>query len=521
MTRGLQESLELALAIQPDLLSPAYLRKFFPPLVRRSLLAINDMRVGKLTERELPVAIYGNADVPRSTVQRLLTRTQRELERFTVRDDQEDSDAINRLPWLSVLHLYSAGVSAYVASHDYRSRERLSSVLTAAKDPFLLPLAISSGVLLTLHLAQNDKPSRMLAARDATRKAVENFLDCWEWIGIYAEVLSLARRRYGMPTHMHRVGEISELLSQVAQVGLDDLAPQAQMIVAYCGYTIGQFTGNPTMILEWAQVYKRAYLLVDRDSAAYQSSSTRMFLRAHIMNRSHDQVVPLIQQILADEFTDSTSRAQPIYPTFVSWMTESLMALGKIEEAQTYLLQLDASAMRNASDNVRQRLIIQRSISSGLCDTVSTTLDRRIIRVAMLRNESASRRASDHAFRLGALIAMLIHTTLQDSTREYTSLSVAEKLLMYLNMHAAVRNCPRTSAFIRLVAIMEQVEHMTVPQIRRSAAIKRQLSILDSATSDYDYEVVPYPLLINRLYAQRILELQHVPRKRRAAEEAA
>ena len=514
MTRGLYESLELALAIQPELLSAAYLRRHFPPLIRRCLVAVNEARLGKRPERDLSVAIYGNADVPRSTLQRLLTRTQRELEQLTVREEREDSDAMSRLPWLSVLHLYSAGVSAYVSSHDYRSRERLSSVLSAAKDPFLLPLAISSGVLLTLHLAQHDKPSRMLAARDATRKAVENFLDCWEWIGIYAEVLSLARRRYGMPTHIHRVEEISELLSQVAQGGLDDLAPQAQMIVAYCGYTIGQFTGNPAMILEWAHVYKRAYLLVDRDSAAYQSSSTRMFLRAHIMNRSHDQVVPLIEQILADEFKDSTARAQPIYPTFVSWLTDSLMALGRIEEAREHLRRLDASAMRNASENVRQRLIIQRSIVSGLCDDLSITLDRRIVRVAMLRNESASRRASDHAFRLGALIAMLIHTTLQDNSREYTSLAVAEKLLMFLNMHAAVRSCPRTSAVIRLIAIMEQVEHMSVPQIRRAAAIKRQRSILETATSEYDYEIVPYSLLIDRLYGPMIADLLQTARKR-------
>lgn len=513
MTRGLQEALEHALAVQPDLLEPEFLRKRFPSLVRKCIVAVNDVRTGKRPERDLPELVWGKDDVPRSTTLRLFNRTQRELELITVEAAPDEPETITQLPWMPMLHLFNAGVTAYVAAQDYRARERLSSTISVARDGYMLPIAISSGVLLMLHTATHDKPSKMIRTRDATRKTIDSFLDCWEWLSIYAELLSYARRKYNHSGRKPRIVEISTMLDDMLEGGLRDTAPQAQMIAALCAYIIGQFEDNASTIVQWADVYKRSSLAVDRTSRLYHRTSLRMYVRAYMTARKYSNVIPIIEQIMAEEFADASSRRQMTFTSYVSWLSKSLMAEHRYGDAVRMLDEVSQDMMKRAPENVRLLLITYRAIASSLAENPDGPFDRRLLRVAVLRNESSSRRASQHAFRLGALFALLLHVGSGRSAGGMTMKDIADKMLMMIYSHKEIRTCPRTTAFIRIVAVMEGVEHISVAQVHRSLAVKRQQAILSSTTLRTDFEVAPYEDIIERVFGARIRELDAPVRK--------
>ncbi|MFM8770918.1 MAG: hypothetical protein ACKOE4_02690 [Candidatus Kapaibacterium sp.] len=515
MTRALIEALEGALVVFPDLLEPSQLAHRFPKLVAGCIRAANEIRIGSRSERDLSMLVYGRDDVPRATLQRLLTRTKLELERSVHEADPEDSDDLNRLPWMSVLHLYSAGITAYAGSSDYRTGERLASVISAAKDAYMLPMAISSGVLLTLHRAQHDKPSRMLRAREATRKVLDDFLDCWEWISTYAELLSIVRRRYGMKVRRARIVEIREALDGLLLGGLKGMAPQAQMVAALCAYMVGQLDDNATTIIQWADVYKRASMAVDKTSRLYQRTSRRMYLRAYMVARDYKNSVPVLEQILIQEFTSIQSQVTAEYATYIVWLTRGLLTQKRYSEALANINLIDTSLMKRAPENVRTVALLYRAVASQMTGTSSDVLDRRLLRVAMIRNESSSRRASQHNLRLGALTAILIHLYSGGTAGVITPKEVAEKLLLMVNMHSQVRTCARTAAFIRTVAVMENVEHISVAQVHRSVAVKRQMKILASTTPDFDLEIALYEELLHRIYGDRLRELLAEPEPKR------
>lgn len=507
MTRGLQEALEHALAVQPDLLEPEFLRKRFPALVRKCIVSANDVRIGLRPERDLIEHIWGKVDVPRSTILRLFSRTQRELELITLEATPDEQETITQLPWMPVLHLFSAGVTAYVAAQDYRARERLSSTISVARDGYMLPIAISSGVLLMLHTATHDKPSKMLRTRDATRKTIDSFLDCWEWLSIYAELLSYARRKYNHSVRRPRIAEISSMLTDMLEGGLRDTAPQAQMIAALCAYIIGQFEDNASTIVQWADVYKRSSMAVDRTSRLYHRTSLRMYVRAYITSRQYANVIPIIEQVIAEEYSDASSRRQLTYTSYVTWLCKSLMAEHRYSDAIRVLDDVSHDMMKRAPENVRLLLITYRAIARSLADATEGPFDRRLLRVATLRNESSSRRASQHAFRLGALFALLLHVGSGATASGMTMKDIADKMLMMLYSHKEIRNCARTSAFIRIVAVMEGVEHISVAQVHRSLAVKRQRAILAASTSTTDFEIAPYEDMVEHVFGQRIREL--------------
>ncbi|MBU3678400.1 MAG: hypothetical protein FGM32_02175 [Candidatus Kapabacteria bacterium] len=507
MLRALQEALEFALSVQPDLLDPAEMKKRFPRLVCDCLLAADQVRRGKKSESEFPALLYGTEDVPRAKIQRIITRTQRELEKVAIEAPPSDAEGISQLPWMSVLHLYGAGITAYIGSSDYRARERLASVISAARDPYMLPMAISSGVLLTLHLAQYDKPSRMLRTRDATRKAIDEFLDCWEWISIYAELLSIVRRRYGLTKRRPRIMEINRALDGLLDDGLKGMAPQAQMIAALCAYMVGQFEDKASTIVQWADVYRRSSMAVDRTSKLYQRTCRRMYVRAYMVAKDYASTVPLIEQILDDEFATPRAKSSAEYATYIAWLTRGLLSQSRYREALTYLRRVDSALMKNAPENVRRILILYTSVATSLSGNGPGAFDRRLLRIAIFRNESSSRRASQHSLRLGALIALLIHIGNNTAPSSVTSKDVAEKLLVMVNLHAQIRTCPRTTAFVRIIAVLEQVDHVSVAQVHRAAAVDRQMAILNATTPDFVLEVAPYEEILEHVYGSRLREL--------------
>ena len=515
MTRALREALDSALLIQPDLMEAAKLRERFPRLIGKCVVAINEIRLGNASERDLVKAVYGAKEVSDSSLRRLITRTQRALEAVTRHSGRGPSDETNREAWMSILHLYNAGIDAFFLMHDHRTQERLSSVLTAARDPFMLPLAASSGVFLSMFQAHSAKHSQVLSSLALTKKAIDALNDCWEWMTIYFEVQSIMRQRYRVSTFHERLDEISEMLEALINGNIDELSPQAQMVAASCAYVLSQYRSNPSSITEWAAVYRRASTMVNRNSVYYREISDRMFLRAYMSTRNYEKCIPLLESFIAREALNGKQTGQPVDATYHAWLAQSLLATGCFHETAEMISKIDPNSLQQANENVRQLLIIQRSLALGMSRDVKTPVDRRVIRLAVQRNVSGDRRSDDHFIRIAALYAMLVHARLRGSVSTYGSAEVADKLLLLHKTYKDVRNCARTSAFIRLVATLESIEFANTPPGRRALVIMDFLSVIKEDTNSSHYELAPYHTLIDQLYADDLKELKPPTRRRR------
>ncbi|MBU3741686.1 MAG: hypothetical protein FGM24_05310 [Candidatus Kapabacteria bacterium] len=504
MRRGLIEVVDLALKYKPDLLREEVLQDQFTKLIGRCILAVNQIRSGKYPERDLSILIYGK-NVPRYTLEKLMTRTQRELEafvsQFAVTEDEDTTQDI----WASVLHMYSSGITAYFANHEYRSRERLSSVLTVANDPYMLPLAASAGVFLVMQRSRTDSRSNVLASIRKTREVIDVMAECWEWIAIYAELLNIAVRKYKVSSFSERLAEIRQLLEQMRMHGLATSAPQTQMVAASCAYLLGQIDSRYQIQLEWLEIYKLASRRLRRSGRVYENILNHMYVRVFTQNHDHERLVPIVQQLITDETSKTGSTANPVIVTHTSWLASSLIHLGRYKQAQKVLSGLDPKALRAANENSRNSVIILRSIASAMAKDMETPVDRRVMRMAMLQNESTDRRANDHIMRFGALTAMLMHCRQREVVYAYTTDLVIDKLSKLYRNHKDIRECRRTSAFIRLASLMESGEISTTK--RHIEAVNRYMAVIEEKTTPSVYEHVPYQVLIAELYGKQLKQI--------------
>ena len=504
MRRGLVEVLDLALKYNPDLLSEDLLHEQFTKLIGRCMLAVNHVRSGQYPERDLSMLIYGK-NVPRYTLEKLMTRTQRELEEYVSQFAVSEEEHTTQDMWASVLHMYGSGITAYFANNEYRTRERLSSVLTAANDPYMLPLAVSAGVFLVMQRSRSDSRSNVLASIRKTRDAIETMSECWEWIAVYAELLNVAVRKYKVSSFSSRLSEIQQQLEQLRLQGLQTAAPQTQMVAASCAYLLGQLDDRFRIQLEWLEVYKHASRRLQRAGKVYENILNHMYVRVFTQNHDYERLVPIVQQLIADTTSKPGGSTNPLIVTHTSWLASSLLHLGKFKQAQKVLSELDAKAMRSANENARNSAIILRSIATGMAKDMHAPVDRRVMRMAMLQNESTDRRANDHITRFGALTAMLIHCRQREIVYAYTTDLVVDKLSKLHRNHKEIRDCRRTSAFIRLAVLMESGDVATTK--RQLEAVKKYVAVIEEQTTPSAYEHVPYHVLIAELYGKELRKI--------------
>lgn len=511
MRRGLFEIVELVLQYQPELVQPDEYRKHVTDLVGRCIVAVDMVRRGVHPERDLAMLIY-QREVPKTSLEKLLTRTQTALERYAERFVVKADPSTPPELWMSVLHMHTAGVQAYFSNQLYRSKERLSSTMSMATDPYMLPMAISAGMFLMIQQSRTAKYSKVMSTIRKTQEVVDSFVDSWEWFAVSAELVTITQRKYNFAAFHPRLVEIDHQLQQLLESGIKSISPQAQMIAATCAYVISQYMERPDSLVAWANVYKRASHTVRRQSPAYQKVLAHMYLRAYNLRHDHDHLVPLLQTMMADEAKSSGSSRNPMMAVYASWLATSLLALGRYKAALRLLREVDASALRAVNDNVRTSIIMQRSIAAAMSNDLSAPVDRRLLRLAVMKNESSQRRADDHAVRVSALLTMLLHCHQRDTVYSYTSDVVAEKLKKLHSNHAELRACAKLSALVRLVDIMEFGHGASVRSKRGLAQLTALLTVIDDASIHSPFELIPFHSLARALYGKVLRQHQAIQR---------
>ncbi|HBB26837.1 MAG TPA: hypothetical protein DCZ59_11285, partial [Bacteroidetes bacterium] len=101
------------------------------------------------------------------------------------------------------------------------------SVMTTARDPYMLPISLSSGLFLSFHLAQQKKHSRLRQTIATMRRNFDSLNDCWDWMMTYIELQSFMRRRYRIAANTPRINEISQRLDDLINGPVEELSPQA------------------------------------------------------------------------------------------------------------------------------------------------------------------------------------------------------------------------------------------------------------------------------------------------------
>jgi hypothetical protein len=510
MRRGIRESLEYALSVEPELLSNERLAERFTPMVAKCVLAANQVRIGKNSEREIATLIYGTDDVNPSTLRRLISRTQQELESITItaQPKQVSDDQSFRNIWLSLITMYTSGVDAYFLRQQYRAQERLSSTVSSARDPYMLPLAVSAGLFLSFYLSTSQKHSRVLQSMESAKHNLDTLNDCWDWMVMYIELQSIIRRRYRASSYEPRIAEINERLDDVINGHIDELSPQAQMIAASCAYIISQVHSKSELVIRWADVYKRASMAVNRNSPIYSRDSDRMYLSVYVATKQYDRAIPILEGMITREIRTARATKRPVDVTFYSWLVYAFLWVGRYSDAIATIDGIRASHLSAAEDGNRIRILIQRSIAVSLYDREKIAVDRRVSRIAMIRNESSDRRAGDSLLRLHALLATLMSSILQESVCRFTTTEVVERLIFMHKKYQAIRSCKRTSAFIRLVALFETIDRTDRLTLRRTKEINKLLDILVTESTYSAYEIIPYLPLVCRLFQHHIKRIR-------------
>ena len=510
MRRGLRESLEYALSVEPELLSPEQLARRFSPMVAKCILAANEVRIGKRSERDICSLIYGTEDVKPSTLRRLISRTQNDLESITIeaKPRQTPDEQSFRNIWLSLITMYTSGVDAYFLRQQYRAQERLSSTISSARDPYMLPIAVSAGLFLSFFLSVTQKHSRVLQSMDAAKRNLDTLNDCWDWMMMYIELQSIIRRRYRVSSYEPRVAEISERLDEVIDGHIDELSPQAQMIAASCAYIISQVYSKNEQVIRWADIYKRASLAVNRNSPIYSRDSDRMYLSVYVATKQYNRAIPILEGMITREIRSARATKRPVDVTFYSWLVDAFLWVGRYSDAIATIDSIRASHLSAAEDGNRLRILIQRSIAVSLADREKIPVDRRVSRIAMLRNESSDRRSGDNLLRLHALYATLLSSILQESVCKYTTTEVIEKLIFILKVYPEIRSCKRTAAFIRLAAHFDAIERTDRLTQRRTMEINKLLDVLVTDWNFSIYELIPYTSLLGRIYKRHITRIR-------------
>ncbi|MBU3699121.1 MAG: hypothetical protein FGM33_03800 [Candidatus Kapabacteria bacterium] len=510
MRRGLRESLEYALSVEPELLSEEQLAKRFSPMVAKCILAANQIRIGKKSEREISTLIYGTEDIKPATLRRLISRTQNDLESITIEatSRQTPDEQSFRNVWLSLITMYTSGVDAYFLRQQYRAQERLSSTVSSARDPYMLPIAVSAGLFLSFYLSTSQKHSRVLQSMDAAKRNLDALNDCWDWMVMYIELQSIIRRRYRASSFEPRVAEISERLDDVINGHIDELSPQAQMIAASCAYIISQVYSKSEQVIKWADVYKRASLAVNKNSPIYGRDSDRMYLSVFVATKQYNRAIPILEGMIAREIRSAKATKRPVDVTFYSWLVDAFLWEGRYSDAIATIDGIRPSHLSAAEDGTRFHILIQRSIAVSLYDREKLPIDRRVSRIAMIRNESSDRRAGDSLLRLHALLATLISSVLQESVCRFTTTEVVEKLAVMHKIYQQIRSCKRTSAFLRLAALFETVDRTERMTLRRTKEIDKLLDTLVTESAFSAYEIVPYLELVCRLYRHHIKRIR-------------
>ena len=502
MRRGLFEALEQALLLKPDLLTDETLLARCTDLIGKCIVAADKVKRGVISERDMSVAIYGQ-DVPRPTLHKLITRTQRVLEELIFELTPKTAEGTMQSMWTSMLHLYTTGITAYYGNRFYLAHERLSTVLTNARDPYMLPLALSAGLSLMFLETRMGRHDKALKAIASTQKVVDDLVDTWYWMAIYAELLAISIRKYNYAAQRPRFTEIDQQLEELRSHGLKTASLQAQMVAALCAYMTYQTLKNPRRILQWVDIYRKASQRLDPDSEQYKTVQTHMYLRAFQELRDDKGVVPVLQKLIAEERSKSSSASSGIVVHHISWMATSLLAVGRYKEATEALGQINSHALKNIEWYVRPTILIQRELALGMLRDTSTPFDRRVVRSATVKNQSAVRSTQYLTIRLGAFYAMLLHSKLRGSVGSFTSDIIAEKLLQLLRNHEEIRGCARTSAFIRLVALHEFHDGVERTKRQHTANVKSLMVTFSEHPTRSVYEFVRYEKMLAALYGRQ------------------
>lgn len=502
MRRGLFEALDQAQLLKPDLLTDETFSAKCTDLIRKCIVAADQVKRGVIAERDMSVAIYGQ-NVPRPTLHKLITRTQRVLEEVIFELTPKTAEGTMQSMWTSMLHLYTTGITAYYGNRFYLAHERLSTVLSSARDPYMLPLALSAGLSLMFLETRMGRHDKALKAIASTQKVVDNLVDTWYWMAIYAELLAISIRKYNYAALRPRFAEIDQQLEELRTHGLKTASIQAQMVAALCAYMTYQALKSPRRILQWVDIYKKASQRLDPDSEQYKTVQTHMYLRAYQELRDDKGVIPVLQELIAQERSKPSSASSGIVVHHISWMATSLIAVGRYEEAKEALGQINNHALKNIEWYVRPTILIQRELALGMLRDTGTPFDRRVVRAAIVKNQSAVRSTQYLPIRLGASYAMLLHAKLRGSVGSYTSDIIAEKLQQMLRNHQEIRGCARTSAFIRLVALREFHDGMERTKRQHNASIKSLMAVFVDHPSRSIYEIVRYEKMLVALYGRQ------------------
>lgn len=515
MRRGLQESLEYALSVIPELFSEIDFSKRFTPMISKCVLAANQIRLGQKSERDLATLIYGTDDVPASTLRRLVARTQQALETITTKASPGRTAPRNAYDefsfhgvWMSLMSMYASGVDAYFLRQPYRAQERLSSVMTTARDPYMLPISLSSGLFLSFHLAQQKKHSRLKQTIATMKKNFDSLNDCWDWMMTYIELQSFMRRRYRIAANTPRINEISQRLDDLLNGPVEELSPQAQMIAATCAYIVNQNANEPEATIRWADIYKRASLAVNRHSPIYSRESDRMYLSVYMATKQYARAIPLLEKMVSRELASAKADKRPADLTFHVWLADALLWERRYSEVIKLVDGIRSSYVSATYDFLRFRIMIQRSMAVALVVESQAAVDRRVSRIAMRRNESSDRRAGDNLLRIQALVATLIGSVLQEGASRFTTTDVIERLMFIHKNSPDLRSCKRTSAFVRLVAMFENFDRTKNFTARRLRECGKMLEVLETNFNFSSYEIISYLEIARRLYPNHIQRIR-------------
>jgi tetratricopeptide (TPR) repeat protein len=499
MRRGLFEALEQILLQKPELLSDEAITTTYSDLVGKCIIAALQVKRGVLPERDMSMAIYGR-DVPPATFHKLVTRSQRALEALMFELTPKTAEGTMQSMWTSILHLYTTGITAYYGNKFYLAHERLSTVMSAVRDPYMMPLAVSSGLtlmFLEIRMGRHDKALKAIAA---TQKTMDTLTETWYWMAMYVELLALGSRRYKDQSSRYR--EVHSILEDTRLHGLKTIAPQAQMIAALCAYMVYVPLSEPRKVLQWVEIYRKAVQRLGPNVEQYRSAQMHMYLQAYQKLRDDKGSIPVLRQLIEQERSKSNAANNNILTQHLTWLGRSLLAVGRYAEAVEALDQINPQSLKHVEWYVRPTILVQRELATGMLRDISTPFDRRVIRAATVKNVSAVRASQQLRFRIGALCAMLIHCRLRGSVGTYTADMIAEKLQQLLKNHDEVKACARTAAFIRLVGSYEFHEDRASTTRQQRNNVKRLMNVFTEHPTRSLHEFVRYENILAHIYGR-------------------
>lgn len=499
MRRGLFEALEQILLQKPELLSDEAITTTYSDLVGKCIIAALQVKRGVLPERDMSMAIYGR-DVPPATFHKLVTRSQRALEALMFELTPKTAEGTMQSMWTSILHLYTTGITAYYGNKFYLAHERLSTVMSAVRDPYMLPLAVSSGLtlmFLEIRMGRHDKALKAIAA---TQKTMDTLTETWYWMALYVELLAYGSRRYKDQSSRYR--EVHSILEDTRLHGLKTMAPQAQMIAALCAYMVYVPLSEPRKVLQWVDIYRKAVQRLGPNVEQYRSAQMHMYLQAYQKLRDDNGSIPVLRQLIEQERSKSNAANNGILAQHLTWLGRSLLAVGRYSEAVEALDQINPQSLKHVEWYVRPTVLVQRELANGMLRDISTPCDRRVVRAATVKNVSAVRVSQHLRFRIGALCAMLIHCRLRGSVGTYTADIIAEKLQQLLKNHDEVKACARTAAFIRLVGSYEFHEDRASTTQQQRNNVKRLMNVFTEHPTRSLHEFVRYEKILAHIYGR-------------------